>query len=145
MNYGRGLGRYQQTSIETAGKLDLVIMCYEKAVESFARAKEYYAAKEYEKKARAIQKGLDIVNELQCSLDMERGGEIAGNLNRIYTYINQRIIEGDIRSDLGVFDEAVGLLKDLKEAWEGIAREQEGSVDPGAASKRLSNSAQVAA
>lgn len=145
MNYGRSLGMYRKTSIETSGKLDLVIMCYDKAIESFTKAGEYFAAKEFEKKCRALQKGLDIIHELHCSLDMEKGGEIAANLARLYIYINQRVIEGDIRSDLGAFDEVNGILKELKEAWEAIAGEQGLSRPPAETSTGHSMANQVAA
>ncbi|MFO7784310.1 MAG: flagellar export chaperone FliS [Thermodesulfobacteriota bacterium] len=145
MNYGRTLERYQKTSIETSNKLDLVIMCYDKAIECFTRAREHYSQKEYEKKGLAVQKGLDIIGQLQCSLDMENGGEIAANLDRLYSYIAHRVIKGDIRSDLGVFDEAVSLLKELKAAWEGIAASEGHSVTQGHASAGHAATAQVAA
>lgn len=146
MNYGRTLGQYQKTSIETSNKLDLVIMCYDKAIECFTRAREYYSQKEYEKKGRAVQKGLDIIGQLQCSLDMENGGEIAANLDRLYSYIAHRVIQGDIRSDVSVFEEAVSLLTELKEAWEGIAGKQQHSANQDQASARQAfAAAQVAA
>lgn len=145
MNYGRVLGQYKKTSIATSNRLELVIICYDKAIESFTRAGMHFREKEYEQKALHMQKGLDIVNELQCSLDMEKGGEIAVNLDRIYTYITYSLIQGDINSDPGVFDEAVSLLKDLKEAWEGIAGKTEHAMPSEQTSIGHAAAAQVAA
>lgn len=145
MNYGRMLGQYKKTSIETSSGLDLVIMCYDKAIECFTRAGECYSRNDYEQKGLAMQKGLDIIAQLQCFLDMKNGGEIAANLDRIYSYISHRVIHGDIRSDPKVFDEAVSLLKDLKYGWEGIAGKHSPPADPDAASYDHAAGAQVSA
>jgi len=145
MNYSRVLGQYKKTSIATSNRLELVIMCYDKAIESFTRAGEHFREKEYEKKAMLMQKGLDIVKELQCSLDMEKGGEIAVNLDRLYSYITHQVIQGDIRSDVSVFEEAVSLLNDLREAWEGIAGKTEHAMPSEQTSIGHAAAAQVAA
>ena len=104
--------------IETAGKIELVIMCYERATQLLAQAKVHFTEEEIEKKARKMQKALDIINELQCSLNMKEGGEIARNLDAIYTYLNKRL---DIQKDMTAFDECVHILTELKAAWDGIA------------------------
>lgn len=121
MTYSRMLGQYKRVGVGTAGKSELVVMCYEKAIEMVRSAKRFYEEKEYEKKAKALQKSLEVINTLQSCLDMEKGGQIARNLEAIYIYLTRRLLEGDIRKDLTVFDEAVRILSELKEAWEAIA------------------------
>ena len=121
MNYGKRLTSYDKTNIKTAGKLDLVIFCYDKAIEFLLQSKAYYEKNEIENKARKMQKALDIINELQCSLDIEKGGEIAKNLNAIYNYLTRRILLGDIKKDLTALDEAVHIMEELRSAWEEIA------------------------
>jgi len=124
MGYGNMSQQYGRTSIETAGKLDLIIMCYEKTIQLLRQAKDHFDGNDIEKKARKMQKALDIINELQSCLNIEKGGQIAMNLDAIYTYITQRLLQGDINKDLSVFDECVNLLSELKEAWSEISRNQ---------------------
>ncbi|MBN1625119.1 MAG: flagellar export chaperone FliS [Deltaproteobacteria bacterium] len=112
---------YKKTSIETAGKLDLVIMCYEKAIQLLMQAKNHFEMNEIEKKARKMQKALDILNELQSCLNMEKGGQIAKNLDAIYAYLTRRLLLGDIKKDLDAFNESIRILSELKEAWDEIA------------------------
>lgn len=125
MAYGKKSQHYNRTSIETAGKLDLVIMCYEKSIQLLTQAKNHYEKDEIEKKARKMQKALDIVTELQSCLDMEKGGEIARNLDSIYTYIIKRVLQGDLQKNYSIFDECVNILAELKSAWEEIASSEE--------------------
>ncbi len=121
MGYGKFSNNYKRTSIETAGKIDLVIMCYERATQLLIQAKDHFKEDEIEKKARKMQKALDIINELQCCLNMKEGGQIARNLDAIYTYLNKRLLLGDIHKDLTAFDECVHILSELKVAWDGVA------------------------
>jgi flagellar secretion chaperone FliS len=120
MGYGKFLNQYKRSNIETAGKLDLVIMCYEKAILCLEQTKEHIIKKEFEKKAEKFQKALDIISELQCSLNMEKGGQIAKNLDALYSYITKRLILGDVQKDLAVFDESIHILSELLESWKAI-------------------------
>jgi flagellar protein FliS len=118
--HGNGVGAYQQTNIMTADPKRLVIMCYEGAISNLKIAKEKYLSCEYEAKAKALQKAQDIINELLCALDFEKGGQIARNLQSLYDYMNYRITTADTKKDLKAFDEVICMLEDLKAAWEEI-------------------------
>jgi len=125
MVYGKLLSQYKRSNIETAGKLDLVIMCYEKVILLLTQIKEHVREKDIDKKVPKFKKVLDIINELQSSLDMEKGGQIARNLDSLYSYIIKRLLEGDIRKDLSVYDESIRILTELKEAWQTIKSEED--------------------
>lgn len=121
MVYSRVSSNYKRSSIETAGKLDLVIMCYEKAILCLNQVKMHIREQEYQKKAVKVKKALDIINELQTALDIEKGELIAKNLDSIYSYLTNRILLGDIQKNLSVFDECVNILEELKAAWVEIS------------------------
>ena len=122
--YGKMLAQYQRTKVETAGKLELVIMCYEKTLQALHEAKAFIEAKEYEKKAHKLQLALDIIHGLQTSLNFEKGGQIAKNLDSIYSYVTRRLLQGDTQKDISVYDECIHLLSELKEAWDKIGNGQ---------------------
>ena len=123
MTYGRMLNQYQKTNVKTAGKMDLVILCYEKAIQFLVQTRNAYEDGQFEKKSTALKKAMDIIEELNSSLDFEKGGQIAKNLDAIYNYLHRRLLEGDINRDLTAFDEAIRIMGELKEAWEAIGSE----------------------
>lgn len=125
MSYGKAFKQYKRSSIETAGKLDLIIMCYDKTILCLRQAKEHFKDNDIEKKALKIQKSLDIISELQISLNFDKGGEIAKGLDSLYSYLTKRIILADIQKDFVVFDECINILSELKSAWEGISTPKE--------------------
>ena len=124
MTYGNMYKQYRRANIETAGKLDLIIMCYEKAIQLLTQAKGHYLNNEIEKKATKMQKAINIINELKGCLNLKEGGQIAVNLDAIYTYLNKRLLLGDIKKDLSVFDESINILAELKSAWMEISNEK---------------------
>jgi flagellar protein FliS len=125
MNYGAQLNRYQSTNVQTSGGLELVILCYEKIIHSLHQAKRSVEEKDYESKFNEIQRAINIINELQVSLNMEKGGDIAANLDSIYTYITRILTDWDMKRNPGGCDEAIRLLSDLKDAWEQISHQQD--------------------
>jgi len=146
MTYGRMLNNYQKTRIGSAGKIDLVIICYEKAIQCLHQAKVHFQENQFEQKADKIRMAIDIITELQNSLNFESGGQIARNLDALYVYVVQSLIDGDIKKDLTVFDDALRIMMELKNAWEGIASEGEGRVNiPTDTSSIMTNTAQIVA
>ena len=128
--YQAALNRYQQTNFLTANPARLVIMCYDGAIRSLKLARKAYVAKDYEAKAKALQKTLDIISELNSSLDMQKGGVIAQNLRALYTYLTTMLIEADLKKDIDLFDKAVQMLEELHSAWKTIGTNQEETSAP---------------
>ncbi len=83
-------------------------------------AKRNYAEEKYEGKCQALQKAQDIIDELLCSLDLEKGGSIARNLESLYNYMTRKIIHSDINRDMATIDEVIGMLRELLYAWKEV-------------------------
>jgi flagellar protein FliS len=118
---GNGARAYKQTSVTTADPKRLVLMCYEEAISNLKTAKQKYVAGEYEAKATAFKKVFDILDALMQGLDFTRGGEIAGNLDALYSYMYRRLLAADLHKDTAAMDEVIHLLCELKSAWEEIS------------------------
>ena len=128
MDYGKVFKQYRRSSIETADKLELVIMCYDKAILCLQHGKENLRNYEIEKKVKNIQKALDIITELQASLNFDKGDNIAKSLDSLYAYLSNRIILADIQKNYSIFDECINILSELKSGWEGIRTVKEKSA-----------------
>jgi flagellar secretion chaperone FliS len=128
--YCNGVQSYRKTNITTSDPVGLIIMCYEGVIDSLKLAKEKIKEKDYEKKAKAIIKAHDIIRELMCSLNFEKGGEIANNLDSLYNYMLRRIFQGDLKKDVRPIDEVIGMLNELLSAWRELALKPESEVQP---------------
>jgi flagellar protein FliS len=128
--YEAAIRSYRQTNYLSADPLKLVRMCYEGAIGSLKLSRDAYIAREYEAKGKALAKALDIIHELNSSLDTEKGGDIAKNLRTLYLYMTQALIEADLKKDLTVFDAVIRMLEELESAWRDLAFGKPSSVNP---------------
>ena len=118
--YQTGIRAYQKTDVITADSKQIVLMCYELAIGQLKKAKMHFESKEYEAKAKSLQKAMEVIHELRQALDFKLGGEVAGNLDALYHYMTNRLIDGDLRKDPKAFDEVADMLKELLSAWKEI-------------------------
>jgi flagellar protein FliS len=128
--YHNAIQSYRRTNVVTADPKRLVLMCYEGAIDSLKIGKQKLIEKDYEVKGKALTKVQDIINELLHSLDFEKGGVIARNLDSLYNYMLRRIIHADVKKDIRAIDEVVGMLNELKSAWEEIFIIPEKEIKP---------------
>ncbi len=114
---------YRQTQAETASPVELVVMLYRGAVRFTDAAVSALEARELEAAHTNLVRTQAIISELLESLDDERGGEIARNLSALYTYIDQQLVEANVRKSPEPARAALGLLRELLEAWATVARQ----------------------
>jgi flagellar protein FliS len=110
-----------QTRIESASPHRLIQMLLEGALGKIAAAKGHMDRGEIRPKGEQIGSAISILEGLKTSLDMEKGGEIARNLEDLYTYMERRLVEANRVNDTALLDEVSDLLKQIKEAWDAIA------------------------
>lgn len=128
--FGSGYQAYQNSNILTSDPKRLIILCYEETIQSLIRAKAKYQTQEYEAKGKAVQKALDLLNHLRETLDFERGGEIAKQLDRLYGFMIAHIVKSDQRRDGTGFSQVAEMLEQLKSAWEEAIYRQPGNKNP---------------
>jgi flagellar protein FliS len=126
--YSNGIQMYRKTNVVTADPKRLVLMCYEGAIDSLKIGIQKLAGKDYEEKGKNIAKARDIISELKSSLNFEQGGTIAANLDSLYNYMLKRITEADLENDVQAFEDVIGMLGDLKSAWEEIFYKQKNAI-----------------
>ncbi|MBQ3686907.1 MAG: flagellar export chaperone FliS [Treponema sp.] len=118
-----GFKAYQETGIKTASQGSLVVMLYEGAV---SRLEEAIALVDGENKVKPgniekfgqkVQKVSDIISELEASLDMEKGGEIAKNLMSLYIFFNKQLLSVSLTHDKKTLESVHKMLSDLLNSW----------------------------
>jgi flagellar protein FliS len=114
---------YRQTQTQTAAPGELVLMLYRGAGRFVASAIESIDSRDIEGAHTGLIKAQAIIGELQQTLDVERGGDLARNLWGIYDYMNQRLIEANLRKDAEPAREVLKLLRELLSAWEVAVRQ----------------------
>ncbi|BEE19433.1 flagellar protein FliS [Aeromonas enteropelogenes] len=112
-----------QAKAASADPHQLVLMLMDGLLDEIARAEGHILAKQFERKGQAISKCLQILGGLDSALDMEKGGELAANLHRIYDYCGQKLFEISVSNNVAGFAEVRSILGELKDGWEVMARQ----------------------
>lgn len=108
---------YFQTQVTTTTQGDLLIMLFDAALKFLRQAKEKIEEKDYAKKGILISKALDILSELQGSLNAQKGGELADRLQKLYFFCSARLLAANLKMDVAKIDEVVHILTGLREAF----------------------------
>jgi flagellar protein FliS len=120
-----------QTGVESASPHRLIQMLMEGALGKIAAAKGNMERGNIQAKGDQIGSAISILDGLKSSLDKEKGGEIAQNLEDLYIYMERRLIEAHSHNDTDILDEVSDLLRQIKEAWDAIG-DQAAASEPAA-------------
>lgn len=121
---------YVTTQVGTADRLQLVIMLYDGAISFLGQAKEKMAARDAAGKGLLIGRALDIIAELNASLNFQAGQELATNLFHLYNFMTSHLTKANLNWDLAALDEVVAMLTQLREAWVEVAhRSRRGDLE----------------
>ncbi|CBL46742.1 Flagellar protein [gamma proteobacterium HdN1] len=121
LNQYANVGR--RTAVEGATPHQLIMMLYDGVLESLMKATGCIQRKDFAAKGAAIGKAINIIGGLQSFLDMEKGGEVSANLDRLYDYMTRRLYDATVSNDIAIISEVANLIKTVREGWEGIREE----------------------
>ncbi len=119
------LQTYREVNVHTMNRGKIVVMLFSGAITFLAKARMYAEKCDYYNKGRYINKAQSIIDELNYSLDMARGQEIAKNLRSLYMFLSRYLTDANRRNDLTMIDKAVNILEILKSAFDEVVNNPE--------------------
>lgn len=117
MSYAATHARYLEAEVMSRPREWLVPLLYEHLLINLHRARVQIEAGQIEAKAASLEKASAIVLELACSLDHEKGGELAGRLSALYSFFVGEILDIGRTLDLERLGRLVGVVSELHEGW----------------------------
>jgi len=116
----RGVDAYRRVNAETRSPLELVVMLYDGAIRHVDKARDAVERKDNTARTRAVTRTLAILSELQSTLRLEDGGEMARELDRLYSYLTTRLLDVKATHDRKTLDEVHRLLSTVRDGWAQI-------------------------
>jgi flagellar secretion chaperone FliS len=120
----RGADAYRRTAVQSSSPLGLVVMLYDGAIKFVLEAREAIARNDVRARTAAVSRALAIVAELQNTLNLKEGGEVGRELDRLYSYLNTRLLDITAKADDEAAKEVHKLLSTLRDGWSQIASQQ---------------------
>ena len=107
----------RRSEIEGASPHRLIEMLLAAAGKNMRLAREAIIQNQREKKGMALGKCIDILGELNLSLNGDGGGEIAENLSALYEYMQSQLVSVNRDGNIDTLDQVISLLDDLHSTW----------------------------
>ncbi len=117
--------RYLTQQVMSASPAKLVAMLYERAIVLLQETIEAIDAGDITRRWKANAKTTEVICHLWGTLDRERGGEIAENLNRLYGFMVMRLTMVDVENSAQAAREVIELLEPLRQSWNEVADRNE--------------------
>src|SRR3954470_6796312 len=112
---------YQQVATQTAPPGQLVLMLYEGAARFLERAMAGFEMDDPAESNQAISNNIiraqDIIFELNVTLNVEQGGELAMTLRKLYDYMDRRLMDANLKKEPATVKEVHGRVVVLRNAW----------------------------
>ncbi len=112
--------QYQKTAVTTASREKVLLMLYEGCIRFIKQAKLAMEENRVADKGKFISKATAILSELMATLDFKLGGELAHDLENLYVFMIDKLIEGNIQNDKECLDHVEGLMNTLYVAWKDV-------------------------
>lgn len=115
------LKKYQEVdlrvSVETASPHKLIAMLFDGLLGELAKAKGAIERHSIEERTQHLNRSSDITLGLRDCLDLEKGGEVAANLDELYDYILRGIMLANRNNDNDKVQELMDLILEVRKGW----------------------------
>lgn len=112
--------QYNNSKILTASPAELTLMLYEGAIKFCNIAITAIEQKDIPKAHNNIVKTQRIVEHFRLTLDMKY--PVAQDFERVYLYLEQRLIMANVKKDTEILDEVLEHLRSMRDTWKEVMR-----------------------
>jgi flagellar secretion chaperone FliS len=117
MNPNRTQVAYQEAAVRNANPIELVIMLYDILARDLHGAIEAMEAGSIEARTTKLKHGFLALQQLEGSLPMEEGGDLAAGMSRFYSMLRAQMMNAQVQQDPAILRELIQLLFSVREAW----------------------------
>ena len=122
---------YEAVQITTTDRGRLLLMMYEGAIKFLKQSKLGLESGEIVKFCKYLSRAQAIIAELMNTLDFEKGGTIARDLDRLYDFMLFYLTEANLYRDANRIQKVIGLLDTIYSAYKEIIEGEKYGVSSG--------------
>ena len=130
---------YRQGLGQNANPVRLIVLLYEQLIEDLRRAVRAIDAADVESRTNHLSHAMEVLGELNASLNLEDGHQVAENLAHFYGLLRSGLFHVQVHPDRRILDKHIANLLSLREAWIEVEH-RHGTTSPVAAQPDLTSS-----
>ena len=112
--------QYSTVNISTVDRGRLLLMLFDGCLKFLKQAKAGLETKDIPKFAKYLNKSQAIISELMLTLDFEKGGDIAKELDRLYDFMLYYLTEANLEKNPSKVQKVIELLDTIATAYREV-------------------------
>ena len=108
---------YRENAVRSATPIELVVILFDAAIEDMRRAVSAIKASDVEERANAVRHAMLILQQLQGTLDFERGGQVAKQFEQFYNLIRAKLLESQLRNSPALVGQQIQFMSEVRDCW----------------------------
>jgi flagellar protein FliS len=110
-----------ETSVDNADPHKLVVLLFDALSQALGGARLAIQNGDVPAKCKHINHAIRIFEEgLIAPLNLQEGGELAANLDALYSYCVQRLIIANLKNEISIIEEVQRVMEPVSSGWKQI-------------------------
>ena len=123
LNVKKGYFKYQQTDLMNLSPEKIIDRLFKALISDIDKAERAISEGDIPTKGERISHAIAIVGELQASLNLKDGGEIAENLYLLYDYVIRELLMANLKNDKERLKDVKRALMPVIDAWSQVVKQ----------------------
>jgi flagellar protein FliS len=132
---------YRENAVRGATAIELVVILFDAAIDDMRRASSAIQTGDVEERAKAIRHAMLVLQQLQGTLDFEKGGEVARRFEQFYNLIRGKLLESQLRNSPQLMGQQIQFMSEVRECWMHAEKQMHPRRDPDASA--INSSTQI--
>ena len=108
---------YRQSAVRGATPIELVVILFDAAIDDMRRAVTAIKSSDLEARAIAVRHAMLVLQQLQGTLDFEKGGQVARQFEQFYNLVRAKVLEAQLRNSSELLQQQVRFMSEVRDCW----------------------------
>jgi flagellar secretion chaperone FliS len=108
---------YRENAVRGATPLELVVILFDAALDDMRRAASAAKASDIEERAAAVRHAMLVLQQLQGTLDFEKGGQVARQFEQFYNLVRSKLLEAQLRNSPELMQQQIQFMSEVRDCW----------------------------
>ena len=111
---------YLVAAVQNATAAGLVVILFDLLIDDLRRVIAAIETGDIEKRCAELRHAFLVLQQLEGSLDLEKGGEAAKKLSMFYSVVRPKLLEAHTKASPEIFERQIELLFEVRQAWQQV-------------------------
>ena len=108
---------YRENAVRGATPIELVVILFDAAIDDMRRAVSAIQTSDIEERAAAVRHAMLILQQLQGTLDFEKGGQVARQFEQFYNLVRAKLLESQLRNSPELMQQQIRFMSEVRDCW----------------------------